>query len=282
MEQDKPRKARPGAKAAGAKKRAAKPWPGPSAAAQARPAYAGPMSGKSVIAIIGPDHGGSTMVAAMLASSPEWKRHPHLGEFHALYLPKPIPLRCSQDELPCPIWKDFPTDNASPHLQFMELHGVDRVIDSSKRPDWFERIPPNVSTRVVYVWRDPESIRHSYHTRFTGLQAELKYVAQIKKMQRDLQWLDARGEKFVAVSLESLLRAPQQGMEKLCRALELDYFPGKEEFWRFEHHHLGGARRVKEAFRHPESARLIPPSGEESSIQAELKDVIRRQAGIMV
>ncbi len=276
MEQPRRRSARQRAKARQERLRLLNPFP-------ARPVYTGPMSGKSVIAIIGPSHGGSTMVGAMLASSPEWKRHPHLGEFHAFYLDRKKPLRCSQGEFPCPIWQDLPKDKVSPHMQFMELHGLDRVIDSSKRPDWFDRIPPDVAVRVVYVWRDPESVRRSYHNRFPSFEAELKYVTQIQNMDRDLKWLASRGEGFVAVSVESLLRAPQEGLEKLCKALEVDYFPGKEEFWRFEHHHIGGARRVRDAFSNPETARLVPPSSDqESAIQTQLKDLLRQQAQVMV
>jgi hypothetical protein len=39
--------------------------------AQERQAYTGPMSGKTVIAVIGPYHGGSTLLGAMLASHPQ-------------------------------------------------------------------------------------------------------------------------------------------------------------------------------------------------------------------
>lgn len=241
---------------------------------------------KTVIAVVGPDHGGSTMLGAMLASHAQWRKHPHLGEFHALFNPAArvaATRRCVQNELPCPIWRDFPTDSRTPHHEFMARYGVDRLLDSSKNPAWFDAIPKDVELRVVYVWRDPESIRRSFRHRFSPLEAEVKYATQVTKIQSDLDWLARRKKAFVGVSLESLLRAPADKLRQLCEPLDLEYFPGKEEFWRFEHHHLAGARRVRDAFSDPAAARLLPPSSDaESPIQAELKALVTRHAAVVI
>lgn len=239
---------------------------------------------RRIIGILGPDHGGSTMLGAMIGSSRTWAAHPHVGEFHAFAtdIPAAKQRKCAFGDAPCAVWAGFDKSHPKPHHHFMDLHGCSTLVDSSKNTTWFDAVPADIAMDFVYVWRDPAAIHHSYQKRFAPWEAELRYARQIVSVQSDLRWLKKREATFVAVSLESLLRKPAEGLRKLCEELRLDYFPGKEEFWNFEHHHFAGARSVKQALRDPAEASLRPPSAEESPLQVEMKAMLRARARLLI
>lgn len=234
-----------------------------------------------IIAILGPDHGGSTMLGAMLGSHKQWNAHPHLGEFHAFFLDVPVANKrfCAMGHQPCDKWKMFDKSTSTPHSHFMDTHGCDRVVDSSKNIRWFNKIPKNIKASYVYVWRDPSGIRNSYNKRFSAFEAERRYAKQILRMKEDLNWMDAHKRQVVSVSFESLLMNPNSVLREICEAIEMEYFEGKEFFWNFEHHHIGGAKSVKQALRNPESAEIMKPVNYvESDIQIEFKRMIANRS----
>lgn len=224
------------------------------------------------------------MLGAMLASSRDWAAHPHVGEFHAFAtnITAAKQRKCSCGGAPCAVWARIDKAHPRPHHHFMDLHGCTTLVDSSKNTRWFGRVPRDIEMDFVYVWRDPAAIHHSYQKRFPAWEAELRYSRQIVSVHSDLAWLKKRDASFIAVSLESLLRNPADGLRKLCEELRLEYFPGKEEFWNFEHHHFAGARSVKQALRAPAEARLLPPSAEESSLQAEMRAMLKASARLLI
>jgi hypothetical protein len=240
-----------------------------------------------VIAILGPDHGGSTMVGAMLASSQNWNTHPHLGEFHALFSEKPIASarNCAAGHKPCLKWESFDKQDARYHQQFIEMHQCDSVIDSSKYISWFSAVPRDVKMTYIYVWRDPVKIRESYKKRFSIIEAEAKYSKQFLRLKDDLNWIERKhkNKKIISLSLESLLNDPANNLKKLCEAVDIEYFSGKEEFWKFEHHHLAGATSVRQAILHPETATIVHAKQEEKSdLKIEIERMLSERAWLTI
>jgi hypothetical protein len=166
------------------------------------------------------------------------------GELVSWYRPakkhhKTIDCACGQES--CEVWK--PLLHASPK-DFYAVAGrrldVRILVDSSKELSWLLDVrrwakAHDIVVRNVFIWKDPIDLAYSYWKR--GHDAMFWRSQFVKYYSRVFD----SGLPCVTVSLNRLLRAPQQTVRETCRALGTRYHDGQERFWEGSHHHLFGS-----------------------------------------
>ena len=199
------------------------------------------MKPKKIINICGTARSGSTMVDLMLGNAP---RAFSLGEVHAWFRPfrtHHFQISCSCKSNDCP-WIRLKTLKENEFYQkAFEILDVDILVDSSKNLPWVIdnniRVPNNgVEVCNVLLFKEPISFFYSFWKRGIPL-ARAKKNEFIKYYTRFFQ----TGLPFTALDYNRLVADPAAVLEKLCRVLDISYFPGKERFWEKGHHHLFGS-----------------------------------------
>lgn len=195
---------------------------------------------KKVIYVCGTARSGSTLLDLMLGNAPDAFS---LGEVFAWFRPfrtHHFQINCSCSSPNCP-WhrlKHFPeTEFYERSFKFL---GVNTLIDSSKNIPWI--IDGNIHnarrliiTYNVLLYKDPLSHYYSFWKRgYTIREARKAYISYYKR------FFDS-GLPYIAVNYNRLVASPASTLEKLCHALDLDYFPGKERFWEKQHHQIFGS-----------------------------------------
>uniref|UniRef100_A0A7C4LNH4 Sulfotransferase family protein n=1 Tax=Schlesneria paludicola TaxID=360056 RepID=A0A7C4LNH4_9PLAN len=194
----------------------------------------------TVINVCGPSFSGTTMLELMLANSPTgfccgevafWYRPLHGGHRR---------IDCSCGAAPCPVWPRLL--QVSPHrlhAEILRTQGVELATDSSKRLSWtidVNRWAGRGQFRVVNcaIWKQPAAYVHSHWKRGAPLDTALRRY--VRYYQRLLE----TGLPLITVNYEQLVQNPAECLHAVCLAAGIDYFPGKEAFWRRTQHQLYG------------------------------------------
>lgn len=235
-----------------------------------------------VIAICGPNHSGTTMLGAILGSSKNWADNPHLGEVHAYYRKQSRiynSKKCIVCREGCEKWEGINVKHKRPYRNLSNVFETEVFVDSSKTIGWFRQHQEYLEVQYVFIWKDLVSLRQSLCDRqarlkWTNAQLEARYSSQLRNLIHQVGALAEMPGGFVGLSLESLLADPSSMTRRLCDILDLEYFEGKEKFWNFEHHHVGGASSVGKLLtdRAEQSFRF---SGKTSPYYRDVKTMIR-------
>lgn len=199
---------------------------------------------KKYICIHGPNHGGTTLIGAMLGASPELNIHPHVGEAHAFFTASHARygyVNCGNGDKVCERWKLLNKKPKNPYRHMFSKYETNTIIDSSKLPQWYDNAPKEFTRVDVLIWRCPKALRRSYRKRLNRVEAELRYA---EDMARIFAFCKQRQGEFVAISLEYLTRHPKKSLKTLCRWTAIPYFEGKHEFWNYPNHHFGGSAMI--------------------------------------
>jgi hypothetical protein len=208
----------------------------------------GPRNNRIVCFIAGAGHSGSTLVGLVLGSHPdvfyagEVAKSRFLGDPH-----KPARKRqCKICGADCPIWGDF---RAVPGLDLYEAialkSGRPIVVDSTKKAGWVddrlrELEGRGADLRLLYLQRDGRAVVNSrvrkYPERDPGDLID-RWVDQIRTA-------DALFGSFPhpkeALRYEVFAGDPGGETRRLCGFLGVEFRPAMLEFFRFDHHPLGG------------------------------------------
>jgi len=91
----------------------------------------------------------------------------------------------------------------------------------------------------VLLWKSPVELAYSGFKRGKGLMfwrdMFVRYYEEFFSAQIP----------FVSVFFDELVQNPIEKIQRLCDSIDMSYFPGKEEFWGKEHHHLFGSRGTR-------------------------------------
>jgi hypothetical protein len=199
----------------------------------------------TLINVCGPSYSGTTILDLMLGNAPDafscgevygWFRP--WREFHSR-----IDCLCGAD--PCPWWQ--PLKNVSErqfHREVCLRLGVKYVVDSSKALSWV--LDNNGWARSnqlkvvnVLVWKDPLAHAHSHWKR--GVAPAIAGYHFVRYYTRFFQLK----LPFVSINYNRLVHAPDEQLGRLCQAVGMPWFEGKERFWTKQHHHLFGNRIVR-------------------------------------
>lgn len=211
----------------------------------------GSRTDRKYISIYGPNHGGTTLLGAMLGATKEYSEVVHVGEVYAFFSKKHRLFgskACNCGLSICPHWDVLNPRAPNPFNHIFKKNSTKVIVDSSKnnfltsQNSWYERVPNSFDKRNVIIWRCPDALKASYRKRFPRAEADFKANEDLAILYRTIKKLKGN---FVGISLERLSRTPSESLEFLCKHLNIPYFSGKENFWEFEQHHFGGAVLVK-------------------------------------
>jgi hypothetical protein len=148
--------------------------------------------------------------------------------------------RCGQS--PCPVWQKIGNIKEHQfHAAVVEKLGATYVIDSTKELRWAidsQNWAAANGLRVlnVVIWKNPVDLAHSYWKRGGGLRAWYRpFVSYYSKL------LETK-LPFRSVYFNELVSDPSGNLEKVCSAVGMPYFEGKERFWEGEHHYVFGSQ----------------------------------------
>lgn len=194
-----------------------------------------------LINICGANRSGTTMLDLMLGNAPNAFS---CGEVYALYRPTRthhfLP-KCSCSNNICPYWNEIKNYSEKEfHQKLMMNYGFEFIIDSSKDLAWvFDNnvwySNSNVSVINIVIWKDPVEYAYSIWKREKSLTSWKHRYYKYYKRFIDLAL------PFHSVNYRDMMNDPASRLKDLCSLIGMKYFPGKEEFWEKEHHHLFGS-----------------------------------------
>jgi hypothetical protein len=193
-----------------------------------------------VINICGPSYSGTTMLELMLGNAPDAIC---CGEAAFWFRPVRIDhtrLRCSCGAAACEIWERLRTlPEREFHAAACRTPGVRFVTDSSKTLTWVVdanrwALASHHEVVNLVLWKTPLAFLYSNWKRGVNLQ-----VAWRRYRRYYAQWLQL-GLPFAAVNYHRLSLFPAEELEHICRVAGVEYFFGKEQFWKRVQHQLFG------------------------------------------
>lgn len=199
----------------------------------------------TLILVCGTDRSGSTMLDVMLGNVSDAFSCGELSAWFRPYRKHHFQIDCLCNQTPCPVWeklKDVPENNI--HATVAKELQVKYVIDSSKDICWVIdaqkwSLKSRLRTINLIVWKHPIELAYSYWKRGKNVtswrNSFVSYYGRVLQV----------GLPFISIQYADLVTAPSSSLEKLCIALEMPYFEGKERFWEKQHHHLFGSEGVR-------------------------------------
>lgn len=213
-----------------------------------------------VIFVAGAGHSGSTLIGCALGACPDNSVF-HAGECYAFF--EPGTLHGNTDGKP--LWRDINPDVVVPYREIASATGARIIVDFSKRLPWLRHQAEacrDVSLSVVISYRPFERIvasslkRGRPHGRAAG--EVIRYYRNMIAAIDDLRPVHA-----ITADVQQFCTDPARELRRLCSALSLPYFVGKERYWEFPSHHLFGASVQRKQF---DGRRLggynIPPASD--------------------
>ena len=104
----------------------------------------------------------------------------------------------------------------------------------------------------------------------------------LERLEKSLMFVERKKRDFIAVNGDDLVRNPTMITKKVCAFTGIEYFPGKERYWEFEHHHLFGSSTQIDHVRAPQNAKYLfsdtPPdfpSGAFKVLNKEFRGVLK-------
>ena len=199
----------------------------------------------TLVHVYGTDRSGSTMLDLILGNAPDAFS---CGEVAAWFRPfrrHHFQIECACGQNPCPVWKKIKDVHESVfHTSVARELKMNYVIDSSKDICWLIDAQKwaavgGLRTVILLIWKDPVSLAYSYWKR--GREISSWRRSFIKCYGRVMQL----GLPFISIKYDDLMEDPPHSVEKLCNALEISYFEGKERFWEGKYHYLFGSSGVR-------------------------------------
>ena len=185
------------------------------------------------------------MIDLMLGHSPDAFS---CGEVVALFRPwrtHHFKISCSCGSSPCDIWEKLKgSPESSFHRNVLQKLKLDYVVDSSKNLCWLIdsnmwALQQGLTVINLLVWKKPQSIAHSHWKRKKNIQ-QWKSIFT-KYYSRFLQ----TNLPFISLCYNDFVKDPSTSLKTLCEIIGMPYFPGKELFWKKQHHYLYGSAGVR-------------------------------------
>lgn len=191
-----------------------------------------------LIHILSTSYSGKTWFSLMLGSHPEAFTVGKLSKA----LSESDSADCVLHGTSCPFWSqiDF-TSNENPYLQIARLSGRSVLVVNNTREGRKYQSDPRVQTHYVHLLRDGRAVTASMlrKSEHAGMWEAARRWRN--RAHRHLKLL--RRERDVPqdhVHYEHVLADPAGVMRRLCERIGIDWDAGMLEYWRREHHYLGG------------------------------------------
>jgi len=224
-------------------------------------------SERRVVFIGGSSYSGSTALNLMLGHGPGCFA---AGEVVALFRPtRPHHRepRCGCGDAGCRLWLELRACGEQGWLRelWRRMPELRTAIDSSKSVDWILQqsralAAAGAAPRPLLIWKTPEAFAHSMRKR-----ARTGWARDWTRYH--LAFL-AHFPDALCVSHAALASDPAGVLERLCAALELPYFAGKERYWEEPQHLLFGNTSAR---RHLYASGTPLAAAVEAQARAELR-----------
>ena len=206
---------------------------------------------RTVIFVASAAYSGSTMLDLMLSNS-------HVGfscgEVSALFRPwRPNHLhpQCGCGDPTCDLWHRIRRQDERRVYQriFAEFPHLEYVVDSSKDIAWLRDqhrylSETTLEPHFVLPWKSPLEYAHSCWKRGREKGWATRWISYYRRFL-------SVAPRWLSIPYRDLARTPAETLEGLCAALDIEYQPGKENFWKHPQHTLWGSESVKLHFLEP-------------------------------
>ncbi|MFN8448524.1 MAG: hypothetical protein U0521_08010 [Anaerolineae bacterium] len=148
------------------------------------------------------------------------------------------------------------------------------LVDSSKALSWVRqqieasRSARDVDVYLLYVVRDGRAVTNSYYRKYPeqGIEAAVqRWASPTREMDTFFDSYD--GEKH-RLRYGILCSSPEPNIQALCDFIGIDFEPQMLEYWKQEHHIIGGNAGTRSLI---ENARVSAPDWHEGEFYAELE-----------
>ena len=142
------------------------------------------------------------------------------------------------------IWAEFKlkgSENIFGQI-FGKFQDKSYIVDSSKDCFWIRKQASKakrfgLDVRYILIWKTPLEFAYSKYKR--GSQKWINAWKNYHKLYFSLI------ENFYIIKYSDFAKNPKGFLEKTCSILNINYFEGKELFWKFKHHTLFGNNSAK-------------------------------------
>lgn len=201
-----------------------------------------------VCMIAGTGHSGSTVVGMVLGSHPAVFYAGEAGKTRYLGNERKAEKKrvCKLCGPSCRIWSAFrPTEDEDLYVQISRAAGRPIVVDSSKALDWVEArlesaARAGVAPHLVFLQRDGRAVVSSRVRKYPGKDPRAlieRWAAQVRRTEGIYEAFEGPKAKL---RYELFATSPEAETRRLSALLGIDYRPEMLEFYRHEHHPLGG------------------------------------------
>ena len=203
---------------------------------------------RKVCFIAGAGHSGSTLLGLILGShsdcfyAGEAEKTDHLGNENV----EEIKRVCKICGPRCPIWHDFVVRQTQDlYEQLSAQTGKPIIVDSSKDTRWLRKqinILGSTTSQpfLVFLQRDGRAVVNSWIRKYPTRDVRESIAGWVTQIQRINALFDSFDGKKTQVYYEELAMEPARVTQELCAFLGMAYQPTMLDFFRHEHHPLGG------------------------------------------
>lgn len=198
--------------------------------------------------ICGAGHSGSTLLGLILGSHPSCV---YVGEAKKVQFldRKDAPTRkrvCKLCGSNCPVWSDFHWDRDNGlYEQISHATGASCVVDSTKNIGWInarlrELRDPDKEALLIFLVRDGRAVINSRLRKYPDKDPDILIQNWLDQLEETHALLNDHPGKQIIVRYEELATNPEKVVREICGVGQIAYHPEMLEFYRHEHHPLGG------------------------------------------
>lgn len=195
---------------------------------------------KTVIFLGGTPFSGSTFFHMTLANDPKGFACGDVNTFMHPTRPGHFSMVCGCRDETCTIWQKAKAagDDGVYESIFEQLPGIDFLVDSSRNPLWTHSQMENlaargIQTKNILMWKTPLEFAHSARKRKHHILDWEKTWVNYHRLYYTLV------DDWRAVQYRAYTQDPSV-LSQVCEYLDIPYFPGKEAYWKKDHHLVGG------------------------------------------
>lgn len=227
-----------------------------------------------VIFIAGANFSGSTLLGCILGSHPQSPYSIfHVGEVYAFFTPQHSKYGKANAAIQSggAIWKEVDysvgVENAYSEIFIKSESNV--IIDSSKNINWLQSQYNSCNRNswpfhILVSYRPFDGIWNSGKNRGLEIKRNLSNIMYYHRLFSEIQNMKV---KIGVVNIPALIKYPQEITQKICTAVDLQYFDGKEKYWNFNHYHLYGSSNQRKQIKDPQNANFYQSSYAKNIIQ---------------
>lgn len=191
----------------------------------------------TVVNIFSVRYSGSTWLNLLLGSHPEAFSAGELS--HAF---RDGHARCDLHRESCPVWSQIDLKGPeNPFVRIAEVTGRRIIIVNSARKSLPFQEDPRIESRSIHLTRDLRAVLASFLRKDATRKTWSTSRRIAHGVRRDRRVMRRQGaERGIVVRYEDVQQDATAQLKRLCAFIGADYDPQMHEYWRPDHHFVGG------------------------------------------